>query len=247
MERMTLEAEPRSGLGKNQVRQLRRGGRVPAVVYGGKGEAQALSVDPRAVEKVLASEAGQNAVFTLAIGGKKTPAMIRDWQAEPIKGSLLHVDFLRIAMDVRIKVKVPVEVQGEPVGVKQQGGLLEVVQREVEVECLPGDIPDEFVLDVGELSINQGIRVGDLKVDNRKVRVLADPARVLVHVVAPRAEEEKPAEEAAVAATPETAEPELIRKRKAEAEGEEGEETAAEGKAAKAEKPEKAEKAEKKK
>lgn len=234
MEKLVVEAEPRDTRGKNRARQLRRAGRVPGVVYGSAAEPLALSVDPRLVGRVLHSEAGHNAIFTLAIKGHgKTPAMIRDWQVDPVKGLLLHVDFLRIALDARLKVKVPVETQGESIGVKQQGGILEVVQREIEVECLPADIPDQFTVDVSGLAINQGVRVGDLTVDNRKIRVLTDLNRVLVHVVAPRAvEEAKPAEEAVAVAAPEAAEPELIRKRKAEAEEEgvvEGGKAGAEG------------------
>lgn len=231
MEKLTVEAEARTGVGKNFARQTRRAGLIPGVVYGTAAGPLALTVDPRVVGKVLASEAGHNAVFTLAIKGHgKTTAMIRDWQLDPVKGLLLHVDFLRIALDTRLKVKVPVEVRGEPIGVKQQGGILEIIQREIEVECLPGDIPDEFVVEVAELAINQSVRVSDLKVDAGKVRILTDPARVIVHCVPPKAvEEEKPAEEAALTAVaaPESAEPELIRKRKAEGE-EEGAEAAAE-------------------
>lgn len=234
MEKLVVEAEPREGRGKNRARQLRRGGRLPGVAYGGAGEPVALNVDPRAVGRILASEAGHNAVFTLEVKGQgKTTAMIRDWQLDPLRGQLLHVDFLRIALDTRLKVKVPIETRGEPIGVKQQGGVLEVVQREIEVDCLPADIPDHFVVDVSSLAINQSVRVGDLKVDNRKLRVLTDANRVIVHVVAPRAveEEAKPAEEVVAAvAAPEVAEPELIRKRKAEEEGiEEGGKAGAEG------------------
>ncbi|MFQ5777325.1 MAG: 50S ribosomal protein L25 [Terriglobia bacterium] len=231
MQQFLVEATPRSDRGKNRARRLRRAGQVPAVVYGGSAEPIALSVDPRVVEKILHSEQGHNAVFTLQIKGQgKASAMIRDWQSEPVKGSLLHVDFLRIALDTRLRVKVPVETRGEAIGVKQQGGILELVQREVEVECLPGDIPDSFEVEVTELAITDSFRVGDLQVDNRKLRILTDPEQVIVHVVAPRAlEEEKPAEEeAAVAAEgAEAAEPEVIRKGKAEAEAEEGEEPAA--------------------
>lgn len=247
MEKLVIEAEARTTRGKNAARVVRRNGQVPAVIYGGKHEAEAISVNPRLVEKVLRSEAGHNAVFTLAVKGHgKTPAMIRDWQLEPIKGLLLHVDFLRISMEERLKVKVPVETKGEPVGVKQQGGTLEIVQRDVEIECLPADIPDEFVVDVSELTIGKGIRVSDLQVDTTKMKIIDEPEQVLVHVVAPRKEEEeKPAEEAAVAAeagaTP--AEPELIRKRKAEEEEGEGEEGKPAAKAAEGEKkPEKKEK-----
>ncbi len=228
MERLQIEAQPRPKRGKGYARQLRRTGQVPGVVYGGGDEPVALSVDPRSVAKLLHSEAGQNAVFTLQIKGHgKTPAMIRDWQVDPVKGLLLHVDFLRISMQERLKVKVPVHVTGDPVGVKQQDGVLEMVQREVEVECLPDDIPDEFVVDVSQLAINQGVRVGDLAVDHRKLNVLSDAEQLLAHVVPPRkVEEEVPAE--AVAAAPEGAEPELVGKGKEEAKPEEAEEEAAE-------------------
>lgn len=232
MAQLVVEAQSRSERGKSAARQLRRAGQVPAVIYGGKAEPLALSVDPRAVEKILHSEAGHNAVFTLTIKGHgKTPAMIRDWQYEPVKGTLLHVDFLRIALDERLKVKVPVEAKGEPVGVKQQGGILEIVLREVELECLPAHIPDVLEIEVGDLNIGQSFRVGDLKVDNRKLTILSDPDRVIAHVVAPRVvEEEKPVEEA-VPVAEEAGEPEVIRKGKAEAEAKakEGEEAPAAG------------------
>lgn len=223
MAELVLQVEPREGRGKGVAHQLRRDGRIPAVAYGGKSDPLALSVEPGAVEKILHSAAGQNAVFTLQVKGQGTvPAMIRDTQHDPVRGSLLHVDFLRVALDARLKVKVPVEVRGEPIGVKQQAGILEIVQRDVEVECLPADIPDHFLVEVGELNINDSVRVGDLKVDNRKVKVLTDPTRVIAHVLPPRAEEEvKPAEAAIVAPTEAPAEPELIRKPRAE--GEEGE------------------------
>jgi large subunit ribosomal protein L25 len=224
MEQMIVEAEARENTGKGVARKLRRAGRVPAVAYGGKGEPWALSAERRTVERILVSGAGQNAVFTLKIRGKgNVPAMIRDTQVDPVKGILLHVDFLRVALDTRLKVRVPVEVKGEPIGVKQDGGLLEIVQREVEVECLPGDIPEHFTVDVSEMKINNGVRVGDLKVDNRKIKVLTDSTRVIAHVLPPRAEEEvKPAEAVVVGAEAAPAEPELIRKPRAE-EGEEGE------------------------
>jgi large subunit ribosomal protein L25 len=225
MEQMVLQVEPRDGRGKGVAHKLRAGGRIPAVAYGGKGDPLALSVEPAAVEKILHSAAGHNAVFTLQVKGHGTvPAMIRDAQHDPVKGQLLHVDFLRVALDTRLKVRVPVEVRGEPIGVKQNAGILEIVQRDVEVECLPADIPDHFLVEVGELNINDGVRVGDLKVDNRKVKVLTDPARVIAHVLPPRAEEEvKPAEAVVAAVTAEApAEPELIRKPRAEGEEEEG-------------------------
>src|SRR5207302_8514641 len=148
------------------------------------------------------------------------PAMLKDWQVDPLFGSLLHVDLLRVAMDVRMHVMVPVHTFGEPQGVKLQGGIFEMVTREVEVECLPSDIPGEIRVDVSELMIGKQLRVGDLPIDAAKIKLLSDPQRVVAHVVALRAEEEKPAEAAAAEAAP--AEPEVIKKGKKEAE--EGEE-----------------------
>jgi large subunit ribosomal protein L25 len=148
---------------------------------------------------------------------------VKDWQVDPVTGNLLHVDLLRIAMDVRMKVKVPVHTFGEPSGVKVQGGVYEVVTREVEVECLPADIPTEFKVDVSGLALNQSLRAGELQLDAKKIKLLTDPQTVLSHVVTLREEEEKPVE-AAVATTP--AEPEVIKKGKKEVEGEEGEEGA---------------------
>jgi len=159
------------------------------------------------------------------LGGKAEPAILKDWLVDPLTGKLLHVDLMRVAMDVRMKVKVPVHTFGEPTGVKVQGGVFEVVTREVEIECLPTDIPTEFKLDVTELMLGKQLRVSDLTVDMGKVKMLTEPERVIAHVVALKVEEEKPAEAvAAEVAAP--AEPEVIKKGKKEVEGEEGAETA---------------------
>jgi large subunit ribosomal protein L25 len=170
--------------------------------------------------------------------------MVKDWQVDPVSGSLLHVDLLRIAMDVRMRVRVPVHTFGEPEGVKLQGGIFEMVTREVEVECLPGDIPEEFKVDVSALTIGKQLRAADLPIDPQKVKLLTDPQRVLAHVVTLKAEAE-PAPEAAVAAETAPAEPEVIKKGKKE-EGGEAEAGGAEVAAPKAEKAEKAEKEKKK-
>jgi large subunit ribosomal protein L25 len=163
---------------------------------------------------------------------------LKDWQVDPVSGNLLHVDLLRVAMDVRMRVKVPVHTFGEPAGVKQQGGVFEVVTREVEIECLPAEIPTEFKIDVTGLMLGSQLRARELALDTTKIKLITDPERVLAHVVALKVEEEKPVEAvAADAATP--AEPEVIKKGKKEIEGEEGVEAEA--------KPEKAEKGEKKK
>lgn len=216
---LSIEASLREDRGKNAARRLRRAGRVPAVIYGGQGPVLSITLDPRQITPVLHSEAGHTAVLNMEIPGKESArVMLRDWQTEPVRGGLLHVDFVRITKDTRVKVKVPVHVTGEPKGVKLQGGIFEFVLREVEVECLPDDIPAHLTVDVTELTIGQNIRVSHLPV-GANVEVLTDPDRVVAHVVALKAEEEKPAETAEVAA----AEPELIRKGKAEEEGAEEE------------------------
>jgi large subunit ribosomal protein L25 len=237
---LTVEAEPREDFGKNAARRTRAAGRIPGVVYGGGGPVIPISVDPVGIREILHSESGHNAIFTLQVRGKAPArAMIRDWQSEPVRGGLLHVDLVRIALDAKLKLKVAIHVTGEPQGVKVQGGVFEFMLREVEVECLPDDIPDVITVDVSPLTLGQNLRVSELPIGPR-VKVLTDPNRVVAHVVTPRAEEEKPAEVVAEVAP---AEPEVIRKGKAEEEGAEGE--AGEEKKEKGEKKEKAEKKEK--
>lgn len=219
-EKIVVEGAPRDERGKNHARRLRLTGKVPAVLYGGKGEAIALSVNTKQVGAILRSESGSNTLFQIDLGGKHEPAILKDWLVDPITGRLLHVDLLRVAMDVRMRVKVPVHTFGEPSGVKVQGGVFEVVTREVEIECLPGDIPTEFKADVSGLALNQALRASDLPLDKEKMKLITDPERVLAHVVALKVEEEKPVD-AVAGATP--AEPEVIKKGKKEVEGEEGE------------------------
>jgi large subunit ribosomal protein L25 len=223
MAQIIVEGAPRETRGKNEARRLRVSGKVPATLYGGRGEALSLAVNTKQVTAILRSESGHNTLFQVDLGGEHEPAIVKDWQVDPVSGNLLHVDLLRIAMDVRMKVKVPVHTFGEPSGVKVQGGVYEVVTREVEVECLPADIPTEFKVDVSGLVLNQSLRAGELPLDTKKLKLLTDPQTVLSHVVTLRAEEEKPVE-AAVAVAP--AEPEVIKKGKKEVEGEEGEEGA---------------------
>jgi large subunit ribosomal protein L25 len=238
MAEIIVEATPRATRGKNEARRLRLNGQVPAVLYGGKGESITLAVNTKHVTAILRSASGHNTLFQVSLAGKQEPAIFKDWLVDPVSGRLLHVDLMRVAMDVRMRVKVPVHTFGEPVGVKQQGGIFETVTREVEIECLPADIPTEFRMDVTELLIGKHLRAGEIPLDPAKMKLLTDPERVIAHVVALRVEEEKPVEAvAAEAAVP--AEPEVIKKGKKEVEGEEGEEAGA--------KPEKAEKGEKKK
>jgi large subunit ribosomal protein L25 len=230
-EKVIVEAAPRAERGKNEARRLRATGRIPAVLYGGKGQAITLSVNTKQVNAILRSQSGHNTLFQVDLNGKHEPAILKDWLNDPVSGNLLHVDLLRVAMDVRMRVQVPVHTFGDPAGVKVQGGVFEVVTREVEIECLPGDIPSEFRADVSGLMLNDALRARDLQLDASKLKLLTDPEQVLAHVVALKVEEEKPAEVAATeAATP--AEPEVIKKGKKEVEGEEGAEGEAKPKAA---------------
>jgi large subunit ribosomal protein L25 len=235
--KIVVEAAPREQRGKNEARRLRLTGKVPAVLYGGKGGSIALAVNTKQVSAILRSESGHNTLFQVDLGGKHEPAIVKDWLTDPVTGNLLHVDLIRVAMDVRMRVEVPVHTFGEPSGVKVQGGVFETVERDVEVECLPADIPSEFRVDVSGLALNQALRAKDLPIDSSKIKLITDPERVIAHVVTLKVEEEKPAEVVATdAATP--AEPEVIKKGKKEVEGEEGEGDA---------KPEKSDKGEKKK
>jgi large subunit ribosomal protein L25 len=237
METFTVEGEVRDERGKNAARRTRRSGKVPAILYGGRKDSVSLAVNAKQVARILRSESGHNTIFSVRVaGGAEEKAMLKDWQVDPLSGSLLHVDLLRIAMDVRMRVRVPVHTFGEPQGVKMQGGIFETVTREVEVECLPGDIPEEFKVDVSELLIGKQLRASDLPIDPQKIKLLTDPQRVLAHVVILKKEEE-PAPEAAVAVETAPAEPEVIKKGKKEAE--EGEAEGATEAAPKAEKPEK--------
>jgi large subunit ribosomal protein L25 len=225
MEQIIVEATPRETRGKNAARRVRLTGQLPAVIYGGKGGSQALEVNAKQVAAILRSATGHNTIFKVKVKDTEETAIVKDWLVDPVKGHLLHVDLLRIAMDVRMRVKVPVHTFGEAQGVKLQGGIFEVVTREVEIECLPSEIPTEFRLDISELMIGMQLRASDIKVDPEKIKMVTDPLRVLAHVVTLRVEEEKPAEAVAADATATPAEPEVIKKGKKEAE--EGEEEAA--------------------
>ena len=208
MEQIIVEAALRESRGKNAARRTRLTGQVPAVLYGGTGGSQALEVNTKQLTAILRSPSGHNTIFKVKINDAEVTAIVKDWLVDPVKGALLHVDLLRIAMDVRMRVKVPVHTFGEPQGVKLQGGIFEIVTREVEIECLPDDIPTEFRADVAGLMMGMQLRASDIQLDPEKMTMLTDPQRVLAHVVALRVEEEKPAEAvAAEVATP--AEPEV--------------------------------------
>ena len=174
LEQNTLEAQPREAGTKNQARRVRRDGKIPAVVYGAGKESLSISVDPRHVTRILNSETGHNTIFDLALnGGERTKAMIVDWQYEPIKGHLLHIDLKRIALDKKLTVIVPIDLEGEPAGVKQQGGILEQMLREVEIECLPADIPSHIDADVSHLTFGKVLRVSELP-HSDKIKFITD-------------------------------------------------------------------------
>ena len=235
-ENNVLEAQPRTPGNKNEARRVRRGGKLPGVLYGAGKEALSLTLDPRQVTRILHSATGHNTIFDLALNGERTKAMIVDWQYEPIKGALLHIDLKRIAMDQKLKVNVPIMLKGEAAGVKQQGGILEQVLREVEAECLPGDIPNSIDADVSDLVFGKVLRVADLP-HSDKLKFLTDPDQTVAHITTVKEEEVATPEVAAAEAAAAPTEPEVIKKGKQEAE-EEGAEPASE----KPEKPEKKEK-----
>jgi len=216
---ITVTAEPRSTRGKNEARRLRVRGLAPAVLYGSQRDAVPISVNPKELQKILHSSTGHNTIFNLSVQGlEDTPAMIVDWQNDPVREKLLHVDLKRIDLTQRIRVKVRVQTTGEPKGVKIQGGLLEIVNREIDIECLPDEIPELYTVDVAELMIGQHMRAKDIPLAG-SVKLVSLPDQVIAHVVALKAEEEAaPAAEGAAAAAP--AEPEVIKKGKKEEEGE---------------------------
>src|SRR6202162_1276876 len=207
-EKIVVEGAARAKRGKNENRRLRLTGKVPAVLYGGKGEAITLALNAKQLGAIFRSESGHNTLFQVDLSGKHEPAILKDWLVDPVTGNLLHVDLLRVAMDVRMRVKVPVHTFGEAQGVKLQGGVFEIVTREVEIECLPNDIPTEFRMDISNLMIGMQLRASDIQVDPEKIKMLTDPTRVLSHVVTLRVEEEKPAEAVAGDGTAPPAEPE---------------------------------------
>jgi len=206
-------ATPREGkFNKNAARRVRVAGKIPAVVYGAGQDAVAVAVDPKAITKILHSDSGHNTIFDLSVEGSAVvKAMIVDWQHEPIKGNLLHIDLKRIAMDKAMRVSVPIQLTGTATGVKNQGGILDHVLREVEIECLPNDIPSHLDVDVTGLELHGVIRVSDLP-HSGSIKFLGDENATVAHVTAVK--EEAPAEVVAAAPT----EPEVAKKGKTDAE-----------------------------
>jgi large subunit ribosomal protein L25 len=217
MSQILIEAKRREPGGKNVNRRLRTSGLIPAVLYGRGRESVPLSVEPKVVADILYSESGQNTIFSLSVDGvQQTNAMVKDYQLDPVKGKLIHTDFIQIAMDRLLEVSVNVELVGEAEGVKS-GGLLDFVTRSIDLECLPTDIPDSIEVDVSRLKINDYIRVKNIEFDP-KIKVLTEPEVVIV-TISPPLKEAEPVE----AAPAEAAEPEVIKKGKTAEEGAEEE------------------------
>ena len=230
MKTIELSVEKRSTRGKNEARRSRAVGRIPAVVYGAGKPTVAVTVDRKSLSDVFREGAGENAIFLLKLEGtdQSRHAMIRELQRDPLTRKTQHIDFVRVMMDTKIRVKVGVEVVGTAIGVKNEGGIIDLVTRELEVECLPTAIPQHITVDVSELAIGDLIRVGELK-PMEGVTVLEGADRVIVHVTHPTAE--KAPEVAAAEAAAEPTEPEVLKKGKILTE----EEQAAEDKKEKAE------------
>jgi large subunit ribosomal protein L25 len=216
---ITVFAQVRTARGKNEAHRARAAGSIPAVVYGAFQDPVAITVNPREILRIVRGSTGYNTIFNLSIQGvENTPVMVVDSQVDPLKGNLLHTDFKRIDLSKRIRVSIPVHTEGEPAGVKLQGGLLEVITRAVEIECLPDEIPESFTLNVSPLMIGQSVRASDIALSG-SMKLVSAPDSVVAHCVALRAE--AVAEPAAEAAAPEAAaaaEPEVVKKGKKEEE-----------------------------
>jgi large subunit ribosomal protein L25 len=213
----TLTAVRRETKGKNEAVRTRQSGKIPAVLYGGDSKTgESVTVDPKELSRILHSHSGLNSIISLAIeGAPETRVLVKQYQIDPVTHRLLHADFYRVAMDKLLQVTVPVQLTGEAKGVKVQGGTLDFVHRDVDVECLPADIPEHITLDVTELMIGQGVRVRDLPADG-KWKAVSEPEMLIVHIVAPRAEVVATPEEGAAPAA--AAEPEVLKKGKPEKE-----------------------------
>lgn len=199
-----VTAEARESRGKNEARRVRVTGRIPAVIYGAFQNPLAVSLNPKDILRIIHGKTGHNSIFDVEVAGvEKTPVMVADEQYHPVKGTLMHIDLKRIDLTRKLRVSVPVHVSGEAKGVKQQGGVLDIVTRTVEIECIPNDIPDRFDVDVTELMIGNALRVSQLPL-KEGIRILTAPEAVIAHVVGIR-EEAAPAAEAAAVPEPEVA------------------------------------------
>ena len=220
---LTIKAEKRDAHGKNAARRIRREGGLPAVLYGSESQSVSLILDKKDIFSILKSDTGENTIFKVAVGSEKPEVMIKDYQQDVVSDEILHVDLLRIAMDKEIRVDVSIDLNGEAVGVKNEGGFVDFSTREIEIECLPKDIPENIEVDISGLHLNQSLKVEDLTVP-AGVKIITDPQAVVVLIQAPSVEEieeEVPEEEEIMA---EGEQPEVIKKEKEEEAKEESKE-----------------------
>ena len=219
---ITVKAERREIFGKNASRRIRRNGMIPVILYG-KSEANVpLTVKKKDIFEILRSEAGENTVFKVSFDTKTKNTMIKELQSDPVTDEILHADLIQIAPDEAIRVSVPVILIGEAVGVKGEGGFVDFITREVEIECLPKDIPEHIEIDITELHLNQSFKVGDVVIPE-EVKLLSDPSAILIVIEAPAKEEEIVVEEEEEEVITEEEEPEVIKKEKVEVKEEEKE------------------------
>jgi large subunit ribosomal protein L25 len=214
---IVVKSEKRQGLGSNAARRLRAQGFVPVVLYGESMESRPLVVSKKDIVQILKLESGENTIFKVAVDPDMYDVMIKDLQIDPVTDELLHADLIRISMDKPVRVTVPVVHHGEPVGVKTEGGFVDFVTREVEVECLPRDIPESLLIDISELHVHQAFKAEGLAIP-AGVRLITEPATVIVLVSLPHKEEEFPGEKPEEAVAEESTEPEVIKKERAEKE-----------------------------
>ncbi len=223
-----IKAEKRTVFGKNASRRLRREGKIPVILYGASVESVPLIVEKTDIFKIIRSESGENTIFKVTIDSGTQNVMIKEIQADPVTDEILHTDLIQIAMDKAVQVSIPIVFQGEAIGVKTEGGFVDVITRELEVECLPQDIPENVVLDISELHLNQSLKIEDIMIPE-SVKMLSDPDTVVVHIAVPHEEEEVVEEEEEEELIGEEEEPEVIKKEKVEEEKEKEEEEEEEG------------------
>jgi len=219
---LVIKSEKRDSFGKNASRRIRKNGLIPAILYGEGALSRPLVLDKKDIVKILKSESGENTIFRIVFDSEEKDVMIKDLQIDPTSDELLHADLIQIAMDKEIRVAVPIELVGEAIGVKTEGGFVDFMTREVEVECLPANIPERLTIDISALHLHQSLKVADMA-PPAGVKMINEPNTVIVLIQVPHEEkvEVKPEEEVVAEAAAEVAEPEVIKKERKKEEEEE--------------------------
>ncbi len=214
---MMIKAEKRDAFGKNANRRLRKQGFLPAILYGGKAATVPLALEKKDIILIMKSDTRENTIFKVGFDSDVRDAMIKDLQIDPATDEIIHADLIQIAMDKVIRITVPIVPKGESMGVKTEGGFVDFITREIEVECLPKDIPDRIEIDISGLKLHQSLKVENVQAPEG-VRFISEPGTVLVMISLPHKEEEFPGEKPEEAVAEETAEPEVIKKERPEKE-----------------------------